>query len=459
MEIKFFKMGIYLLFIFSFFNAVFADLDHILISEVVYNPLTTESGGEAVQLFNPTKEIINLSGYILKTQTSDVDVTLPLGAFIQPHGYYLIADAGWTSYKDNNSFSNADYEEAFTLTNTNGGVALLFNGTVLDILGWGNTSLIGKNLYEGNPALEIKEGMSLKRNDLFQEKNNNSFDFIESYPQLFNSSSFFKDNPTDSYLNNLSENNLVSLKVNINNQVPTLNFTRFNNNFSLTSLQVFPFPGMQRIINFSFVVQDLNGIEDLNNITLFVRGPRNYSKVLFVSSEDSLVYKESFSLAYYDEPGTYTIFATIFDQGGLSTSQNLSFEYLPMTALFLDTTTLSFGNVSLGKETVLLGDDLLDTTDAPTLRNIGNTNISLFLSGTDLKKDNKTIGVSNLTYAFENDFEGDYSGVLSLQFQRLAFSFVSGADSSLALGFKLFVPKTAANGEYVGTVKIVAVKA
>ncbi|MBI3032315.1 lamin tail domain-containing protein [Candidatus Woesearchaeota archaeon] len=54
----------------------------VVISEVYYDPVATESGGEAVVLYNPTPEDIILSGYVLKTESAAQDVILPTGTII-----------------------------------------------------------------------------------------------------------------------------------------------------------------------------------------------------------------------------------------------------------------------------------------------------------------------------------------------------------------------------------------
>ena len=94
---------------------VFA-LDHLVISQVLYDPIKTETGGEAIELYNPSIKDINLQSYTIKTKTSTTDVILP-NETIKSKGFYLIGDSGWSLNKDNITYSIADYEDTFTLVN------------------------------------------------------------------------------------------------------------------------------------------------------------------------------------------------------------------------------------------------------------------------------------------------------------------------------------------------------
>ncbi|MBI2137468.1 lamin tail domain-containing protein, partial [Candidatus Woesearchaeota archaeon] len=95
--------------------------NNVMITQVLYNPIT-ESGSEAVELYNPTEKDIDISGWAIATETSITDATLPEGAAIKSKGYYLVADSGWSASKDNADWLQADYEEAITLANTDAGV-------------------------------------------------------------------------------------------------------------------------------------------------------------------------------------------------------------------------------------------------------------------------------------------------------------------------------------------------
>ena len=141
------KIGVWLISMLMMVGFVCAAPNHVLISRVLYDPVGTETGGEAVEIYNPTSQSIDISECIIKTKSSAVDATIPANTSLAPESFYLIADAGWSVGKDNSSWSDADHEEALTLTNTNGGVAVVKNGTIIDSIGWGDASLIGQDLF------------------------------------------------------------------------------------------------------------------------------------------------------------------------------------------------------------------------------------------------------------------------------------------------------------------------
>src|SRR3989338_2617051 len=98
-----------------------------LISQVLPNPLGSESGGEAVELYNPVESALDISGWTLATEVSQADVVFPGGTVISAHGHYFVADVGWSTLRDNMTWPGADHEEALGLNNLDSGVALLAN--------------------------------------------------------------------------------------------------------------------------------------------------------------------------------------------------------------------------------------------------------------------------------------------------------------------------------------------
>lgn len=113
-------------------NSVFA----VKISQVLFDP-KDESRGEAVELWNPSNEIVNISGWYLETERSSKDATIPKNTFMNPNSKFLITDPGWNTSKDNVKWRNSDYEESITLKNTNSFVKLRNNlGELIDEFYW-----------------------------------------------------------------------------------------------------------------------------------------------------------------------------------------------------------------------------------------------------------------------------------------------------------------------------------
>lgn len=150
----------------------------VVISQVLYDPVGTESGGEAVELKNDGNSSVDISGWVLTTESSATDATIPSNTVLQAGKTFLIADEGWNSSKDDSSWRAADYEEKITLGNSDSGIALKNNGSAVDAVGWGDKDGIDSSLYEGSPAsLVSAAGKALLRS---KDTDDNSQDFAEA---------------------------------------------------------------------------------------------------------------------------------------------------------------------------------------------------------------------------------------------------------------------------------------
>lgn len=156
---------------------------NVVISQVLYDPIGTESGGEAIELKNIGSSTIDISDWVIATEASATDVKIPQGKFIEPGKTFLIADTGWSTKKDNPDWRNADVEDVMTLGNSDSGIALKdSSGNLIDAVGWGDAEEIKEGLFEGIPAKSVSPGKSLLR---VQDTDDNSEDFIESSANFF----------------------------------------------------------------------------------------------------------------------------------------------------------------------------------------------------------------------------------------------------------------------------------
>jgi hypothetical protein len=161
-------------------NAVQAS---VVISQVFYDPAGTESGGEAVEISNGGSSAVDIGKWVLATESSAADATIPEGTMLAPGQSFLIADSGWSSAKDNPAWKSADLEETITMANSDSGIALKdSSGAVIDAVGWGNPAGIKQGLYEGTPASQVQAGKALSRT---QDTGNNAADFSEAEPMFF----------------------------------------------------------------------------------------------------------------------------------------------------------------------------------------------------------------------------------------------------------------------------------
>ncbi|MBW3016280.1 hypothetical protein KY309_01585 [Candidatus Woesearchaeota archaeon] len=114
---------------------------------------------------------------MIDTESFLNDAVIPDNTVLAAGGFYLIADAGWDDSKDDDSWRSADFEERITLGNSDSGVALVANGSVVDAVGWGDVEGIEDNLFEGTPAALVSPGRALLRT---QDTDDNSEDFVEA---------------------------------------------------------------------------------------------------------------------------------------------------------------------------------------------------------------------------------------------------------------------------------------
>ncbi|NQE04318.1 hypothetical protein C5S32_00470, partial [ANME-1 cluster archaeon GoMg1] len=165
---------------------------HVVISEVLPNPTGTEDGKEYVELYNPTNIEIDIGGWVIDTKSdTDADATIPHGAKIQVHGFYLVGDTPWTP--EAGWPTSPDHEEEIALANNEGWVRLRKNlgGNIVDTVGWG-TATTNETLNAAKPA----DGESIERKSLnggyapCQDTDDNSFDFsVQGTPTPKNSAS------------------------------------------------------------------------------------------------------------------------------------------------------------------------------------------------------------------------------------------------------------------------------
>ena len=57
----------------------------VVIYQVLYDPVGTESGGEAVELKNTGDEPVDVSGWMIATDSSNHDATLPSNTLLLPN--------------------------------------------------------------------------------------------------------------------------------------------------------------------------------------------------------------------------------------------------------------------------------------------------------------------------------------------------------------------------------------
>ena len=390
------------------------------IYEIYYDPVGTEAGGEAIVLYNGGLSEIDVGGWYLHTESSDMDAIFPKGSSILSEGYFLIADSGWSERKDEIHWPNADYEEPLTLSNGDGGVGLFDeDGNMVDKVGWGDVSGIESDLYLGNPAADASSGESLLR---VNSNGNNNDDFVVGRPVILSKHVPFVTNSTQTSLQ-------LSIEVT-----------------SLSSLVS------------SFIIQGSNVIEE-NKVLLTPGGSSDFEIIISLTEEVGEVlysgdqmeyvdgeYRANVSVGYTKPPGIYEVDIEIDDE-----MISLSYEVLPLLSIGLDTRDLSF-SAKRDDEFLISGDTDYTTRSKPTIKTLGNIPFEVGLSGSTFTSDDDELDLNSIQYILANQTEYH-----ALSVEEYFPSIVLGIGDVLALGFKINLDG-ASDGLYQGSVLVSARK-
>lgn len=402
----------------------------VKISEVYYDPVGTESGGEAVELNNYGTLSVDISGWILSTPTSDADATLPENTMLAPGSYYLITDTGFSTLKDNPAWPNADYEEAITLKNTDGGLALKdASGNLIDALGWGDPAAIGSGFYEGTPSALSGVGESLQRS---QDTDNNAQDFYNSPPNLQSSNGIGQGNRAAN-----ASNSFLAFTVIVNNTLPEiLNLTIADEDNLTDGFQVFPKPKSVKELAFSVSLQ----------------GTADSVKAVFgeqeinLSRQSATFYNGKLNLSFFESPGSKTI-EIIAKRNGQEVSKSFSFDVQSLNAFEIDVASLSC-ILSPGQLCNIVGDLDMSSSDKVTMRNIGNTPIDMAMSGSNFKSSSSEFSVGSVKYSFG----GSPLKLLTASPVINTLNLQASNSSVIGISFNVELPQDVESGTYMSDI-------
>lgn len=166
------------LFLFIVFLAVslanarqtFGLTDHIVISQIQISGTT--AGDEFVELYNPTQEIVSLTGYRLSKKVASgtqSNLIASMSGSISPNSYFLIQSPNYTQTVQ----ADAEYSTSSTVTSDN--VVILYSDagtTVKDKVGFGIPFESETLSFPTNPSAN----QSIRRINN-QDTDNNSVDF------------------------------------------------------------------------------------------------------------------------------------------------------------------------------------------------------------------------------------------------------------------------------------------
>jgi hypothetical protein len=412
----------------------------VLITQVLYNPTGSESGREAVELYNNGADAVDVSGWALATETSATDVVLPSGAVIAAGGTYLVADAGWSSSKDA-GWPDAQHEEAMTLGNTDAGVALRNGSMVIDAVGWGDVQGIDAGLYEGTPHGGSSEGEVLMRREDggYVDTEDNADDFFATAPLFHGGGAVNKSGA------------VLSFTVMVDAAYPAVvNVTITDEDVSTAGSQVYPVPKQNKSITVEAVVSDGNG--DVNSVTLLVAGTVISLSLVEEIDSTTALYRGLFAFTSATPAGIYDVSVVAIDSAGYRTETNASFEYLSLVAIELDTSSIAVP-AAPGSSVDVLGDIELGGSNV-TITNIGNAAVDFDVFGTNLTSGTQSIDVSGVGYAFGTDM----GNMQALSRNAVRSDVNLAASGMVPVSFRFSVPSATLPGNYTGSITLIAVK-
>lgn len=214
---------------------------NILINEIMYDPEPNDNYNEWIELYNPTNQSINVSGWTITDNSAkdylEGDFDHGNGTtIIPPHSYAIITDHGTKIYENFSIPNNTIrlYVDGSSIGNglgNNGDKLILKNNTeeTIDAVEW----IINYTDVPGMPIDAVEEGCSLSRYQNV-DTNDSSKDFYEGViPTPGSENTFVQESTLDiilypRYIPKIQNNSEYSLpfaiKINMSNYIPDENY-------------------------------------------------------------------------------------------------------------------------------------------------------------------------------------------------------------------------------------------
>ena len=145
-----------------------------------------------------------------------------------------------------------------------------------------------------------------------------------------------------------------------------------------------------------------NKVKNQNNNLPTFNGSYDYSEICNpdgeLMKETAKVYCGVKELSYEDPSGSYRTLVLAQDKAGVDGTFENHFDYLPLTAFETDFASVSYGSVKLNTHKIINGDLTWGTDNLPTVRNVGNTRLSM-----NVKQDDMGLGMTDGLYNVEWD--------------------------------------------------------
>jgi len=267
-------------------------------------------------------------------------------------------------------------------------------------------------------------------------------------------------NTNDLYLwtfANLSQNSsLTNYTFNTTTGVLTVSVTDDTED---NGIQIIPIAGMQRLVPVNVIIIDYDGYADIKNVNVILTGnglSQEYNlSMLSVISNTSAEYSGNIGFNYYDKPGEYTVSVYATDSSSVTTSSYITVNYQELAAIAVDTSGLEIKNATKGSIVTIDGDNDFSSLDKPTIKNIGNAVLDLGIIGDELKSENGETGIPNITFSFDNSFNGEYSSEMTKDLTVLSIGLET--DKLQGLGLRVEIPDKISKGNYESKITVVGV--
>jgi hypothetical protein len=403
--------------------------DHLVINEVLYDPPGADTGQEFVELYNPTEEPLSLEGFSLESGNGanpndwTVEWTGTSSDSIPSDGFFLIGE--------DTVLPEPNFITALDLQNGPDAVRLTHNGTVIDLVGYGD--LAYPEYYEGTPAPDVSDGSSLSRTGGL-DTDSNIDDFTESAPTPQTTS---------------GQDGSVLIQITVEEPLLDQLIIDFPDDDPLTpGIQILPLAGSVRDINVSVWLID-ESLSDTSVVTLTLQGII-YEATLQYGNQTEQHFTAVVELPFYEPAGNCTITVQAVS-GSKQKTETLVFEYLPLTAFVLDTSVINM-STQPNSITQVIGDTDLSTLNRATLHNAGNVDIDIGAKGSVLSSGQGTLQPDIIELACGTDFSQGLT--LSTEISYMPVSLMS--DDYSPLSYRVFIPPEAAAGTYTGSLFVSA---
>ena len=166
-----------------------------------------------------------------------------------------------------------------------------------------------------------------------------------------------------------------------------------------------------------------------------------------------LYYGEA-EISYCQPGGWYYVGVTAFDEGNNQAEYLYNrFWYIPTSAIEIDFTSIDYGSVEVGTHKQIGGDTEMITPGKPTVRNIGNAPIELYVMQNHMGF-GKTSGAWNVEFDARMTADGDY--VYYYPDEEVQIPGVLGLCTLEKLDFSILVDKASSGLTYTGEMWLTA---